>query len=94
MRHRLGLTVPGASSPSMKAYSPRFHSTVPLARPHDALGHRRDQAALAASKSGVSANGSCAAIAAFAGPVADSQCARDIEMRGRDGNGGRGRQAF
>ncbi|MND04755.1 hypothetical protein D3C83_251690 [compost metagenome] len=30
MRHRLGLTVGGASSPSMTLYSERFHSTVPL----------------------------------------------------------------
>ena len=72
MRHRLGLTVAGASSPSMKAYSPRFHSTVPLADFTMPSGTGAIRPRLAASKSPCSANGSLAAIAALAALVAGS----------------------
>src|SRR6266851_9055891 len=72
MRHRLGFTVAGASSPAMKAYSPRFHSTVPLAVLITPSGTGSIRPRLAASKSRVSANGSLAAIAVLAARVAGS----------------------
>ena len=72
MRHRLGLTVAGASAPSMKAYSPRFHSTVPLAARTMPSGTGAISPRLAASKSATSPNGSVAAIAALAARVAGS----------------------
>src|SRR4051812_15901988 len=72
MRHRLGLTVAGVSSPSMKAYSPRFHSTVPLPARTTPSGTGAIRPRLVASKSAVSANGSLAAIVAFAVRVAAS----------------------
>src|SRR6185312_16214158 len=71
-RHRLGLTVDGASSPSTKAYSPRFHSTVPLSAFTTPSGTGAISPRPAASKSRWSANGSRAAIAALAARVAGS----------------------
>ena len=72
MRHRLGLTVAGASAPSMKAYSPRFHSTVPLSVRTMPSGTGAIRPRLAASKSATSPNGSLANIAALAARVAGS----------------------
>src|SRR5258708_18319659 len=72
MRHRLGLTVAGASAPSMKAYSPKFHSTVPLAARTMPSGTGAIRPRLDASKSATSPNDSLAAIAALAALVAGS----------------------
>src|SRR5471030_586103 len=71
-RHRLGFTVAGASSPSMKAYSPRFHMAVPLAVHTMPSGTGAISPRFAASKSRVSENGNLAAIAALAARVAAS----------------------
>src|SRR4051812_8636495 len=72
MRHRLGFTVAGTASPSMKAQSPRFHSTVPLVLLTTPSGTGAIKPRWAASKSRVSANGNLAAMAAFAVLVAGS----------------------
>ena len=56
----------------MKAYSPRFHSTVPLAARTMPSGTGAIRPRLAASKSRESPNGSLAAIAALAARVAGS----------------------
>src|SRR6266404_29823 len=71
-RHRLGLTVRGARSPSMKAYSPRFHRTVPPAVRTTPSGTGAISPRCAASKSRVSEKGRPAAIAALAVIVAGS----------------------
>ena len=87
MRHRLGLTVAGASSPSMKAYSPRFHSTVPLAVRTMPSGTGAIRPRLAASKSATSPNGSRAGHRRVGRPGRGLGVARDVEMRRRNRNG-------
>src|SRR5262249_6330848 len=72
MRHRLGFTVAGAGSPSMKDQSPRFHSTDPLALAIVPSGTGAIRPRFAASKSRVSTKGSLAASAALAARVAGS----------------------
>src|SRR5258708_3000745 len=71
-RHRLGLTVRGARSPSTKAYSPRFHRTVPPAVRTTPSGTAPITRGCAASKSRASEKGRPAAIAALAVTVAGS----------------------
>jgi hypothetical protein len=72
MRHRLGFTVGGASSPSRKRYAGRFHTGVPFAvriTPSTCVPMKPRRAS---SKSVLSSNGSRAASAAFACRVAGS----------------------
>ncbi len=85
MRHRLGLTVAGASSPSMKAYSPKFHSTVPLFDFTMPSGTGAIRPRLAASKSPCSAKGSLGGHRRIGGPGGGLGVAGDVEMRCRTG---------
>ena len=87
MRHRLGLTVAGASSPSMKAYSPRFHSTVPLAVRTMPSGTGAIRPRRAASKSATSPNGSRGRHRRVGRPGRGLGIARDVEVRRRNRNG-------
>ena len=89
MRHRLGLTVAGASSPSMKAYSPRFHSTVPLAVRTMPVRHRRDQPALGRLEVGDVGERQRRRHGGIGGPGRGFGVARGVEMRRGNRNGGR-----